>query len=208
MTISIEKIKKVQGQNLWSFGNQTLYEMCEKAPLHINKEEIVGKIWLIGRSYAAAIERGALSNYKGDSFYRYDVAEKVKVVGAELDRRIATLKGEPKVTKELLKEVIETHNFLTGAFCTITGKENRSLASKYLHFHVPNVFYIYDSIACREVTKLRTLDRELKQYLLKYNCDYEYVDFVAKIFPLNMEIYQEHGVWLTPRQLDSLLLEY
>ena len=41
----------------WDFGNGILYEMCKEYPKHEKEDVIVGKIWLIGRSYAAAIER-------------------------------------------------------------------------------------------------------------------------------------------------------
>ena len=41
----------------WAYANSILYEMCSKTPLHNDADVIVGKIWLIGRSYAAAIER-------------------------------------------------------------------------------------------------------------------------------------------------------
>jgi hypothetical protein len=39
-------------------------------------------------------------------------------------------------------------------FAAITQREKRSLASKYLHFHVPHVFYLYDSRARRAITKV------------------------------------------------------
>lgn len=41
----------------WEYGNSVLYRMCEEEPEHKEIDVIVGKIWLIGRSYAAAIER-------------------------------------------------------------------------------------------------------------------------------------------------------
>lgn len=203
----LEKIKKVQRQNMWHFGNKVLYTMCKKSPLHINEGEIVGKVWLIGRSYAAAIERKANSKYKGDNFYRYEVAEKIKAVGSELDSRITSLREQPKVTKELLGEILETHNFLINVFNNISGMDNRSLASKYLHFHVPNIFYIYDTRAVRGVTKMKTLDRLLKKELLTYDCDKIYADFVSKIYPLNVKIFEQYGIWLTPRQIDTLILD-
>ena len=206
MTISREAIERVQGHNIWDFGNRILYEMCKKAPLHVNEDEIVGKVWLIGRSYAAAIERGA--NHTGDSFYTEHVAKKIKAVGTELDRRIAALQGHCKVSKEILSEIVETHRFLTKVFSGISGKINRSLASKYLHFHLPNIFYIYDSRSIDGVTNLKSLDKALKKELLKYDSDGSYVDFVAKIYPLNVRIHEEHGIWLTPRELDALLLDY
>jgi hypothetical protein len=33
--------------------------MCREEPLHSNPEIVSGKIWLIGRAYAAAVERMA-----------------------------------------------------------------------------------------------------------------------------------------------------
>jgi len=41
----------------WKFGNDILYKLCQDFPKHDTSSQIVGKIWLIGRSYAAAIER-------------------------------------------------------------------------------------------------------------------------------------------------------
>jgi hypothetical protein len=117
-----------------------LYDMCKDIPLHNIEKEIIAKIWLIGRSYASAIERGANSNNKGDDFYKNDVAKEVKAVGPELDRRIANLQTKVIITKELLQEIIETHNFLTKVFFKITGKENRSLASKVPTFSCAKYF--------------------------------------------------------------------
>lgn len=35
----------------WGFGNAVLYRMClHDAPTHRDKDEIAGKLWLIGRS--------------------------------------------------------------------------------------------------------------------------------------------------------------
>ena len=41
----------------WCFGNGILYKMCEEFPKHDDSDVITGKLLLIGRSYAAAIER-------------------------------------------------------------------------------------------------------------------------------------------------------
>ena len=41
------------------YGNKILYDMCATKPRHDDIDIIVGKIWLIGRSYSAAIERKA-----------------------------------------------------------------------------------------------------------------------------------------------------
>lgn len=52
MEITLENIKKVQENNMWGFGNQILYDMCKRAPLHINEDEIVGKILTYGQLIA------------------------------------------------------------------------------------------------------------------------------------------------------------
>src|SRR5688572_25232801 len=43
--------------DVWRFGNSVLYRMCRENPHHDDLSVIVGKIWLIGRTYAAAVER-------------------------------------------------------------------------------------------------------------------------------------------------------
>ena len=55
--IKPEDVEKAKSREGFDIGNDVLYQMCEKYPSHTNEEEIIGKIWLIGRSYAAAIER-------------------------------------------------------------------------------------------------------------------------------------------------------
>ena len=50
-------INKCKLDNEWSLGNSVLYDLCKTYPTHKDKKSIVAKIWLIGRAYAAAIER-------------------------------------------------------------------------------------------------------------------------------------------------------
>ena len=40
-----------------SFGNEVLYNMCKENPCHNDANVVEGKMWLIGRSYAASPER-------------------------------------------------------------------------------------------------------------------------------------------------------
>lgn len=69
----------------WKYGNSVLYRMCEEEPEHKQIDVIVGKIWLIGRSYAAAIERRKNAVVVGDDFYYDEVAPKLLEIGPELD---------------------------------------------------------------------------------------------------------------------------
>ena len=42
---------------MWDYGNQVLYDMCRANPNLKQDQILIEKIWLIGRTYAAAIER-------------------------------------------------------------------------------------------------------------------------------------------------------
>lgn len=54
----IENYFKLNKANeLWQFGNNILYKMCQSNFEHTKQEIIAGKLWIIGRSYAAALER-------------------------------------------------------------------------------------------------------------------------------------------------------
>jgi len=120
--ILLHDIKKANEGNKWSFGNGILYDMCRENSEHICAEVIIGKIWLIGRSYAAAIERRKKFNESdvGDNFYCNVVAPKMLEIGPELDRRINNLKQFDCIRKEHLKEIVDTHLFLTNIFSDIT----------------------------------------------------------------------------------------
>ena len=73
-TNSVYENFRTQDYDYWSFGNQILYDMCLKNPSHTNENVIIGKIWLIGRSYAAAIERIKEKSVPSDDFYSDVVA--------------------------------------------------------------------------------------------------------------------------------------
>ena len=125
----------------WKYGNSVLYRMCEEEPEHKQIDVIVGKIWLIGRSYAAAIERRKNAVVVGDDFYYDEVAPKLLEIGPELDDRISRLRKSKGLILDDIKLVLSTHKFLMDIFYELTGLEKRSLASKYLHFHCPEKFF-------------------------------------------------------------------
>jgi hypothetical protein len=207
--IEIQDIQKAFKGNKWNFGNSILYEMCRENPEHTCPEVIIGKVWLIGRSYAAAIERRKNVNVSdmGDDFYFNVVGPKMLEIGPELDERISNLKQFNYITKENLKEVVETHLFLTNIFSDITGLNKRSLASKYLHFHAPNMFYIYDSRTIISARKYIMQNKELRSWLTPFG-DKEYIDLVTRLFAFQKHVADQFGVSVTPRVIDSFLLNY
>jgi hypothetical protein len=129
MRLYLKRLKNAELPTRWDLGNEVLYRLCEQHPLHTNEDEILAKIWLVRRSYSAAIERRRESRkIGGEALLRYS-----------------------RPTIENCVELIDTHKRLTDLFRDITGLEKRSLASKYLHFHFRNLFYIYDSRAAQSL---------------------------------------------------------
>lgn len=195
-----------QKNSRWEFGNSILYQMCEDNPLHNDADVVIGKIWLIGRSYAAAIERRKnADDYQGDDFYYDAVAPKMLEIGKELDSRIESLKNNTGIIADCVPEILSTHKYLMGAFMDLTGLEKRSLASKYLHFHCPEKFFIYDSRARAAIGKI--VKRPNKKILLGIDDhDAEYGDFVCRMLELQEYLDEKLGVYEKPRAIDSFLL--
>jgi hypothetical protein len=71
---------------IWNLGNEMLYQLCRNHPDHKSPEVITAKVWLIGRSYAAAIERGRTTEEDGDRFYESRVVPKIQA--SRLDEHI------------------------------------------------------------------------------------------------------------------------
>lgn len=115
---------------------------------------------IIGRTYAASIERRNVKNTIEDSqpvaeiinddFYVNHVVpifQKIK-----LDQYINEIKSWGDVpllslSDEQITKVLTLHKILSGAFEKGTGLQIRSFASKYLHFHLSDIYFIYDSRA-------------------------------------------------------------
>ena len=191
-------------RSIWTLGNKILYDLCKYNPGHKTPEEIVAKIWLIGRSYAAAIERRKNKTEGNDNFYEEVVVE--ALINSDLDLRLKQIKICSKITENNVNEMLEVHKYLVDIFYGITEEYKRSLASKYLHFHLPNLFYIYDSRANNTLKKIKML-QNLKVKFPDGNYDNEYAKFSKKMYLLQMKIHEETGTLLTPRELDNILLK-
>jgi len=138
-------------------GNKVLYRLCidKKSELYGHRySQVRAKIWLIGRAYAASLERGNI----GQNGTREKLYEKVinrYCHSNELNNYFRKFKNKKynALRKEDTKDIMKLFNIL--ATKIFKEKENKySLASKYLHFHFPESFFIYDSISNRQVTHL------------------------------------------------------
>jgi hypothetical protein len=146
-----KQIEAARQKNVWDFGNSILYKLCKDNFKHGTDDHILTKVLFIGRIYAAAVERRKnKSDDINDNFYICTVAPTFSK--SKLDVKLSKLKIVKTENIENIKLVLQTHYFLTSMLKKITALDKRSFSSKYLHFHLPDLFYIYDS---RAVTALR-----------------------------------------------------
>jgi hypothetical protein len=186
----------LEAQSVWDLGNNVLYKLCADYPGHADADIIVAKTWLIGRAYAAALERRRNADVLGDAFY-------MKVAREFRDARVDEWFHDPGGNRQA---AIETHKRLTDLLQRITGFEKRSFASKYLHFHFPSQFYIYDSRADKSARKLVRLDRDRSR---RGEVDTNYADFFSRCELLSERIRElVEQPTINPRQVDKVLLHW
>lgn len=203
-------ITQAKEQEEWDFANDVLYRLCKEHPEHTDPKRVAAKVWLIGRSYAAAIERGRDKSNKpnNDEFYMETVGP--DICDSDIDIRLQECTEMFKLTNEkltnaIVEKSIEVHGEITEELYNINqNRRPRSLASKYLHFHFPDFFFIYDSRASIGLNALsKVLELESK---LACTGDNYYRIFAGKCLSLYGTLSSKYGHELTTRQLDNLLL--
>ena len=201
---SIKTIEKCENSS-WDFGNSILYNLCQENFYHQDDQKILSKVWLIGRAYSAAIERRKNKDTINDNFYIEKVVPKFK--DRELDKYLYKLKQYTNLTMDNLPLVLEAHNYLTQLTASITDLEKRSFSSKYLHFHLPKLFFIYDS---RVVDSLRQfisyVPKDLKFLMKSDQIDEEYSKFVCKCFAITKGIKDQHDIDISTRVFDNIMI--
>jgi hypothetical protein len=192
------------GKDFWHPTNEILYDLCKTHPDHNSNSEIAAKVLLIGRSYAAAVERG-VPHENGNvrdttKFYRDRIATPIR--RAAIDADVAKLRALSDISPQNADIVLSAHARLTEVLAQSIGIRKRSFVSKYLHFHAPNAVPIYDSLAVtslsRHIPRVAVPD-EWKMF------DRPYADFVTRYLVLHASITRIHKRTLTPRQMDRLL---
>jgi hypothetical protein len=184
----------------WARGDRTLYELCDEEPTHTDLQSVIAKVWLIGRAYAAAIERGRDKTTDTDTLTQlYEVTAR-SLMESDLDSHLNKLRCYVKIDHNNKRDVLSAHLHLLDVLLNVTRKRKRSFAAKYLHFHCPSVVPIYDSYAEGTLRKLVPTPS-----LIPKNYDHAYADFVERFIILREQLSHQYGRVLTPRQLDRLL---
>ncbi|WP_310381896.1 hypothetical protein [Flavobacterium sp.] len=203
--INKELIKQTE-QTEWDFVNEILYNMCKENFTHEQTDKVVGKVILIGRAYAAAIERRKNKTEQNDNFYIDKVAPKFKK--SELDFHLNKLKSHTELTEKNIPEILKVHFYLTDLIKDLTEQNKRSFSSKYLHFHFPHLFFIYDTRAVKAIGLLKTkFQHNYKEQIDAKGIDKEYASFFYKCFAQKNKLENEYGRSLSTRHIDNLLMK-
>ncbi len=208
--------------NKWNLANKIIYDICETYREHTTKN-VIAKTWLIGRAYSAQLERrkNASKDEPIGSFYEEKLVGLMKAeyngkkISEYIDEKINELGENQEINADNLYKIIEFHKDMVEIFRKITNMENRSFVSKYLHFHLPKLYFIYDKNAKSEITtivkiKSNTLDDIKKVYKLEDTSKYdkEYCNFFIKAYLLQQAMTKSKKEEITPREVDIYLLRY
>jgi hypothetical protein len=204
MRLSQPLIQRALRDDAWTIGNKALYDLCRRYPRHRRDADIVAKIWLIGRTYSASVERGRSGGVGSDRSNEWFYTEAVPKALREsaLDDRLESLNRFKRIDESNVNAILNTHALLMRVLRQLTGKNKRSLASKYLHFHRPHLFFIYDARAVKGIQALNLTRCPVNAP----TADVPYAGFVADAISLQNRVWHQFGHRLNPRQLDRLLL--
>lgn len=180
-------------------GDKILYELCRNYPRHEVKNEIYAKVLLIGRSYAVALERGKITDNVINDYFYHEVVSKIQ--SSNIDEEFDKLRLSNCTLNQILLAYIELIK-LTNTFNRGT---KHSFCSKYLHFHFPELFFIYDSRAVSNISKIQLDTSKFKNNLVE-STDLPYIKFYYKCLALKELINEKFNRDLSPRQIDTLLL--
>jgi hypothetical protein len=115
------------------------------------------------------------------------------------------LRHEPESSR---LEATKIHKKLTDLLQGITDLQKRSFASKYLHFHFPRRFFIFDARAEKSARQLTKPHRIRKEPSKKEEVDKQYAGFCARCELISEEIGNLIGRTPTPREVDKVLLHW
>ena len=99
-----------------------MYELCRRQPDHRNVPAVIAKVWLIGRSYAAAIERRREKKAENDDFYVNTVAP--TIIRSGIDRWIESTAKYTSPDAQSLPAILATHAQVTMLFNEISGSRS------------------------------------------------------------------------------------
>lgn len=214
MNINIKRAEYIrktypQAQKEWSRYFKTdaiLYGMCRRWPHHNDLSAVQAKVTIIGRTYAAGLER------KGGEDYRKGILETVANTlnknGKRIDRDVARLRNLKRYSLTVQNYILATHGNMVSLLRneTKTKLNFRSFVSKYLHFHAP-IVPLFDSRASSVIREWYPWRRFRNRIRISHNESYDevYSKFFAQ-FMLYFNDLKELRLTPTVRKADYYLI--
>jgi len=219
--IQAEGIKNInlvdyEKERPWDFGNNILYMLCALHPWHTEDSVIIAKTNIIGRVYAVQLERNKNrnrgNNYLSSENYYKDIIAKV-FRESEIDRflkNVIKMNCSTSSNKDII-EILKVHKVLQYNIkkCSDIGINAVSFCSKYLHFHLPNLFFMYDYRASETIEKIVTDISEFEDIIKenKDNIEKVYAKFFYRCVKLKNALEEKYDSIVTPRMIDNILLD-
>ncbi len=191
LSLSREFITDALSQSILDPKVRALYELCFMHRHHMRNEIVADKLHLITRLYSDAL------SWQGTTFSAEAAAH--SLTRSPVDRWFGALSTAEQLDSGLL---LELHKRMMEVFGELSEDEARSLASRYLHFHFPELFYIYDSRIATAIALLMDGDCG---FLALAEFDPAYGRFHACCRKLTERIAPQVGRRLSPRELDRVL---
>lgn len=188
-TLTREFLTDALSRSIQDTRSRALYDLCFFHRHHLQDELVADKLRLIGRLYA---EYGAGLGFSPE-LSAHCLAK------SPVDRWFSALSTAEQLDGWLL---LELHKRVMDVFADLPETEARSLASKYLHFHFPELFSIYDSQVDSAVKALSEGDCG---FLAMSDHDPVYGRFHAGCRKLAERLAPLIGRRLSPRELDRVL---
>lgn len=203
--LSAVSLQKYLTNPNWDHSNRVLYKMVQDNFYHTEMEQVLTKVLVIGRVYAVALERRRETNgWLNSDFYTKKIWPCFRKM--DLDPRIEELKHANLFDEKTISTILGLHGYMLKHLHNLTGHNKRSFVSKYLHFHLPNIFFLYDSRAVNGIKHFPAPAVKLARTIKKKGIDPPYSRFFCRCVDLQTRIKAERNVDLSPRQLDNLLM--
>ncbi len=190
LTLTREFITDALAESILDPRMRALYELCFMHRHHFRDDIVADKLRMLVRLCA---ERGILVQNFSPEYVAHRLGR------AHVDRWFGGLATAEKLDVALLLEV---HKHMMRLFDDLGEAEARSLASKYLHFHFPELFFVFDS---RVDAAAMTLGEGECGYLALNEHDPVYGRFYACARKLTDKMMPLVGRRLSPRELDRVL---
>lgn len=185
-----EFVTDALAQSALDGGTRALYELCFLHRQHFRTEIVAEKLRMI---------LGLCADHGLDGSGLSPELSAHRLGRSDVDRWFAGLATAERIDPAL---VFETHKRVMDVFDDLPPRQAASLASKYLHFHFPDLFYLYDS---RVEAAALDLGRGEWGYLAWSEHDPDYARFFACCRKLAEALEPLAGHRPNPGELDRIL---